>query len=40
MNEYNKTEADSQIERKKQWLFVGRWGQDRGKGLGSTNYYV
>ena len=32
MNEYNKTETDSQIQRTNQWLFEGRgWGEDQNR---------
>ena len=40
---YNKTEIDSQIQRRNQWLPAGsggREGQRRGKGLRGMNYYV
>ena len=43
MNIYNKTEKDSQKQRTNYWLPVGRGkggGQDRGRGLRDTNYYV
>ena len=44
MNEYNKTETDSQIYREQtsgyQWGEGRMEGQDRGRGLRGTNYYV
>ena len=42
-NKYNKTETDSQIYLIKKWLPVGRKmgeGQETGRGLGGTSYYV
>ena len=43
MNEYDKIKADSQIQRTNQWLPLGRQkgaGQDKGRELRGTNYYV
>ena len=43
MNDYNKIETDSQIERTTsghQWGEERGQGQDRGTGLRGTNYYV
>ena len=43
MNDYNKTEKDSQIQRINKWLPGGRenggW-QNRGRRLRVTNYYI
>ena len=41
MNEYNKTETDSQIQRTNQWLPEERGeGQNKGWGLRGKTYYV
>ena len=42
MNEYNKTETDSHAENKLGVTSKGRngEGQDRGRGLKSTDYYI
>ena len=41
MNEYNKADTDSQVQRTNQWLQKGeesREGQDKGSVLRGTNY--
>ena len=38
MNEYNKRETDSQIQRASGWWWGG--GQDKGVGLRDTNCYI
>ena len=42
MNKYNKTETDSWIQRTRgyQWGEEWREGQNRGRGLRGTDYYV